>query len=150
MNVSYAISDKTPPRKLIGSPLAARGPTAGLPKRIQTDPHLNMTPQEITTIINAERFSVENHLPLTAHLTVVWRSPAFDGENPKCWGYEHRRLTRAMRNFLSKHHVTMAFVFVRERVTGRGGHTHFLIHIPQNKWNEIRAALEAYLIKRCK
>ncbi len=148
--LSHSFFVKSFPRRLSGSPIAKRGPRVGLPKRLQTDKRVNMTLSDMASIINAERFSADIGLPLTAHLTVVWRNPEFDGENAECWEKEHRKLTRAMRGFLAKHNVKTALVYVRERVIGRGGHTHYLIHLPQNGWDEIRASLEKYLIKQCK
>ena len=125
--------------------LAARGRTAGLPRRSQTDPRMYLPWQDMCATLDAERFAASIGLPLTAHITVAWRNAEFKGGCAEAWEREHRRFIRKMTDWLKANAVPVAHLFIRERVVGRGGHTHFLVHIPQERWGELKPALESHL-----
>lgn len=135
-------------RKPSGSGVALKGRTKGLPRRYQTDPRLHMTWQDTGALTDAMRFASAQEIPLTAHLTVTWRSaPGFRGKDENSWTEHHQKLVRKLKAFLSRHGIPTVFIYVRERVVGPGGHTHFVLHIPEDRWTTLRIPLERYLQK---
>jgi hypothetical protein len=106
--------------------------------------------QDLAAVHDAEQFANQIGLPLTAFLTVVWRTaPGFDPESKAAWNHEHERFVRKMTAFLKAHGVPIAFLFVRERVVGRGAHTHFMVHFPEKLWKELKPELERHLRAAC-
>lgn len=134
-------------RKPKGSGPARRGPKAGLPRSYQTDPHKHLTWEDLLALIDAERFANSIGLPLTAFLTVTWRSaPEFNAKRRDSWQAHQERLCAALRIFLRDHKITPAYAFVRERVVGMGAHTHFFVHIPSKRWTSVKRKLEKHLL----
>lgn len=131
-----------------GSGPVQRGRTAGLPRRFQTDPREHLAWQDLLALMDAERFAAHSRLPLTAHLTVTWRSaPGFKGTEATCWESNHRAVLKALTSFLEQRGVPVAYLYARERVVGRGAHTHFLVHIPRERWHELKPKLKEHLFK---
>jgi hypothetical protein len=131
--------------KCAGS-IARRGPTAGLPKTNQTDPRRNLSWEDMCAARNAEAFATASNLPLTAHITVDWRTaPGFVGTSAASWEAEHRHFTRRLNSWLKRRDVRVAHLYVRERCVGRGSHTHFMVHIPPLRWQELKQPLEDFL-----
>jgi hypothetical protein len=105
-----------------------------------------MTWQDIAAMIDAMRFASAQEIPLTALLTVTWRSaPGFRGKDENSWAEHHQKLVRKLKSFLTRHGIPAVFIYVRERVVGPGGHTHFVLHIPEDRWTTITIPLERYL-----
>ena len=133
-------------RKPKSSGLVTRGRTTGLPARYQTDPAVYLTWQDLAAVYDALTFADQQGKPLTAPLTINWRTaPGFDADDPASWSHSHTRITESMRNWLNARCVPVAFTYVRERIVGRGAHTHFLVHLPRERWAELREGLERHL-----
>ena len=127
-----------------------RGVRAGHPRLHQTDSHLHLSWEDLAAVHDAEQFANLSGLPLTAFLTVVWRTaPGFDPENATSWDYEHERFVKKMRAWLKARGVPVVFLFVRERVVGRGAHTHFMVHLPKERWTELKTDMELNLRAFC-
>lgn len=127
-----------------------RGARAGHPRLYQTDRHLHLPWQDLAAVHDADQFANQIGYPLTAFLTVVWRTaPGFDPESQASWGAEQRRFVRRMEAFLEAHGVPIAYLFVRERVVGRGAHAHFMVHLPWQRWTELKPDLEQHLQGAC-
>lgn len=134
-------------RKPKGTGLVKRGRTAGLPRRHQTDTAIHLTWQDLAAVYDALTFA-DDHLktPLTAFLTINWRTaPGFHGANRPSWSKNHTRVVESMKEWLRSRGVAIAFIYVRERCRGPGAHTHFLLHIPRERWAELTTALEHHL-----
>ena len=133
-------------RKPKGTGLVTRGRTAGLPRRNQTDPARHLTWQDLGAVYDALTFADDQGTPLTAFLTINWRTASgFNGDDAASWSHHHTRVTEAMKKWLERRGVPAAFAFVRERCRGPGGHTHFLLHLPGERWATLTVALERHL-----
>ena len=148
-NDPYGIRVRT--RRPSGTKLTVtRGARAGHPRLHQTDSHLHLAWQDLAAVHDAEQFANQIGLPLTAFLTVVWRTaPGFDPESKAAWNHEHERFARIMKRFLKAHGVPVAFLFVRERVVGRGAHAHFMVHLPWRRWTKLKTDMELNLRAFC-
>ena len=133
-------------RRPKGSGIVTRGRTTGLPARYQTDPAVYLTWQDLAAVYDALTFADEQGTPLTAPLTINWRTaPGFDANDPASWAHSHTRITESMRKWLIARSVPVAFTYVRERIVGRGAHTHFFVHLPRGRWAELRRELQRHL-----
>ena len=138
------------PRARTAHRLATRGPTTGLPIRAKPDPRKFMTPMQLVGLVNASEFAAQSALRLTAHVTVTWKGlPGFRGTSCAAWSRSHRLLSRHLASFLRDHGITPAYVWTRERVCGRGGHTHLMVHIPPARWKELKLPLQRHLAREC-
>lgn len=78
-------------------------------------------------LINAFAFAESTGRPLNAHLTVTWRHASGYCED-KLPAMQTRLLDRVTR-FLRRHAISTSYIWVRERVSGQGLHTHVLLHL---------------------
>jgi hypothetical protein len=109
-----------------------------------------MTTGNLVGIHQASAFSSHIGKPLTTFLTVDWRSaPGFHADRPDAWDREHRSVVRGFERFLRENDIDPTYLYVRERVVGRGAHTHFMIHIPPDRWRKLGVELEQHLRRLC-
>jgi hypothetical protein len=54
-----------------------------------------------------------------------------------------------MEAFLEAHGIPIAYLYVRERVNGRGAHAHFMVHLPEKRWTDLKPELELRLQGAC-
>lgn len=135
-------------RKPKSSGLVTRGRTTGLPARYQTDPAVFLTWQDLAAVYDALTFADAQETPLTAFLTINWRTaPGFNGDDGASWSHHHTRVFEFMTKWLKPRGVPVAFAYVRERCKGPGAHTHVLLHMPREHWGVLAAALEHHLHK---
>jgi hypothetical protein len=112
-----------------------------------------MTWQDMAAILDCEAFSARQGMPLTAFVTVNWKSaPGFDARKRMDWEKWHRRFTETLSDWM-KPHAPVAFLYVRERGAKLGAHTHFVVHLPSapaSRWIELKPKLEKQLKAACK
>lgn len=103
------------------------GPLHGHPKRQPTDKRDALDLDQVRGLINAFAFAESTARPLNAHLTVTWRH-AWDYCEGTLPAMQVRLLDRVTR-FLRRHGVCTSYIWVRERVSRQGLHTHVLLHL---------------------
>lgn len=118
------------------------GPYRGLPKRRDTDRSRYLTIDQITEAANAYSYASYFSLPINAQLTIAWRhSPLF---NETEWPQFQTKLLDKLTRYLKHRKIKIAFVWSRERETGKGPHTHIAIHLGRRPI-QIAPGLRSYL-----
>lgn len=126
----------SPPPSLVRS-----GIFAGLPKRPQPEPRRYLSFNQVAQLGNAAAFAASMGHPLNAQITLAWECvPGFSAYDlPQLQGALMLRLGQWLR----RHGVTLRCVWVRERVSGRGLHSHLLLSLPSTLREEAQAFLTA-------
>ena len=121
--------------------LVRSGIFAGLPKRPQPEPRRYLSFTQVAQLANAAAFAASIGYPLNAQITLAWeRIPGFSAYDlPQLQGALMLRLAQ----WLKRRGVTLRCVWVRERVSGRGLHTHLMLSLPLTLKDEAQAFLTA-------
>ena len=122
---------------IIYSSIIPTGPLCGHRKRPVTDRARALDLSQVTSLANAFAFAEKGPLRLDAGLVVTWRhTELYDDDN---WPRLQTELLDHATRFLRGRGITTAFLWVRERATGHGAHTHFLLHLGHNPLPSCRA-----------
>jgi len=110
-----------------------------IPARPKPDRGRYLSVEQVGQLTNAAAFAASLGSPLNAQLTFVWPLvPGFTaGDLPRL----QHELLRRFGQWLRRRGVVPRFVWVRERVRGRGLHLHVQTSLPQ----ELVEAAEAFL-----
>jgi hypothetical protein len=96
---------------------------------------------QVAQLANAAAFAASLGYPLNAQITFAWHSiPSFSAcALPQLQG----ALMLRFGQWLKRRGVTLRYVWVRERVSGRGLHSHALLSLPPALKEEAKAFLTA-------
>ncbi len=119
------------------------GPLIGLPKRPRTDRRRALDLDQVRALVNAAAFAQAQGHPLVAGLTLTWR--LMDGFAEQAWPAAQVRVLDSMSKWLRRRGIVPTFVWVRERVPGRGAHTHLLLHLSRDDTAGLAEQLRGYL-----
>ncbi len=136
-----------PPRRYrIKQPWVIRtGPLVGLRMRRPTDRRRALTVAQVADLANAHAFARKIGLPPNGFLTIAWTLAA--GFDDNAWPAMQTVLFDRLTRFLRCRGIVTAYTWVRERVPGRGHHTHAMIHLGSRP-PALRLELPAYLNSR--
>jgi hypothetical protein len=118
------------------------GPLIGLPIRRPTDRTRALTIEQVRELTNAAAFARAIGRPLNAMLTVAWQGSALFTE--ETWPSLQTAVMDRLTRHLQRRAVQTAFVWTRERIFGRGAHTHVMLHLGPQPTRQV-AELVAYI-----
>ena len=129
--------------------LATRGPTAGKPKRVRVDPSSHIPASQLREIWNAYKFSCRHHNALlNTWLTINFKTARgwVQGRRANQQYREVRkRFLTSLRDWCRGPNACIKplWVFVDENPPkgGHGPHIHILLHLPPERWAELREKL---------
>lgn len=110
-----------------------------------SDPRRFMQVPEAIRLVNAAFFAAAKGTPLTAHVTLIWNGTP--GWHIDRWSEFETRLWKLASEWLKRRGVEPVRVFVRENVRGRGPHSHWAVHLPADRWAELRPLFQEYLLQ---
>lgn len=87
----------------------------------------------------------EQNRPLVVELTLAWR--LMDGFSEERWADIQGDVFDYMSKWLWRREIVPTFVWVRERVPGRGAHTHVPLYLPRRGTAALAKELRGYLSK---
>ncbi len=119
------------------------GPLQGLRQRPRTDRRHALDLDQVRALVNAAAFAQAQGRPLVAGLTLTWR--LMDGFAEQAWPAAQTRVFDHMSRWLRRREIVPAFAWIRERVPGRGAHTHLLLHLPRRGTAGLAEQLRGYL-----
>jgi hypothetical protein len=119
------------------------GPLRGLPKRVLTDKRRALDLEQVRNVTNGAAFAEAQGRPLVVELTLAWR--LMGGFSEEDWPAIQVRVFDYMSKWLWRRKVIPTFVWIRERVPGRGIHTHVLLHLPHRDTAKLAEELRDYL-----
>lgn len=118
------------------------GQFVGLRERRPTDRSRALDIEQVRDVANAYAFAAAVERPFNALLTIAWENSALFEEAG--WSALQVKVFNEMGRHLRRRGIETAFAWTRERVSGRGAHTHVGIHLGR-KPIDVAADLVAYL-----
>jgi len=104
------------------------GPLTGHPLRPEPRPDRYLQLSQVADAVNATMFAQAHGYALNALLSVSWRYAAgFDEHSAAA---TQGRLFHAFNKWLLRRNVVLRGAWVRERVSGKGLHSHLLLNLP--------------------
>lgn len=95
--------------------------------RRPTDRTRALTLEQVRALVNALTFARYTGRPLNAMLTIAWQQSGLFTEAD--WAHLQTALVDRTVRHLQRRGIQTAFVWTRERVHGRGAHTHLLAYL---------------------
>ena len=109
--------------------LVQRGSHVGLPQLHKPDHTSYLSAAQACNIMSAAFYAEAVGMLLYLFVTIAWREcPAFDNTDDK-WDKLQRHVLADLRSFCAASEIPLAYVWVRERKSGIGAHTHVLLHL---------------------
>ena len=87
---------------------------------------------DLLKLANAHAFAAGRGKPLNAFLTLHWELAGY-GEDADHQQIHDQLISQRLHHWLTRHHIPVAFIWVREKGLRKGVHTHLHLHLPREQ-----------------